>query len=125
MSDWMSREIVEGLQALLALRLSGAPAADTVVLTANIWERAFERRLGSNAIEAIDAPRIREGFLVQFPKLREWPAPADIIESMPPRPPRAALLEPQVSPEQHRENVKRFKAMWAELRSGFGPSARR
>jgi hypothetical protein len=117
--DWLRREVVEGLQALLALRLDRAPAADMIVLTANIWERAFERRLGTNAIEAIDAPRVREGFLVNFPKLREWPAPADIIESMPPRPPRPALPEPQVSDEQHRENVKQVKAMVEELFNGW------
>lgn len=125
MQDWLKREIVNGLQALIALRLNGAPAADMVVLTAEIWQLAFERKLGSHACEQVDAPRIREGFEAQFPKLREWPAPADIIETMPPRPPRATLPEPEVTPEQHQQNVKRFKAVMAELRASFGPSARR
>jgi hypothetical protein len=115
MSDWMKREVVEGLQALLALRLTGSPAADMVVLTANIWEQAFLRRLGKSAIEEVDAPRIREAFLVNFPKLKEWPAPADIIESMPPRPKRQALPEGDTTPERHRENVAKAKAMVADL----------
>ena len=117
--SWLKREVVEGLQALIALRLKGAPAADMVVLTAEIWQRAFERRLGKYAIEEVDASRIREGFMAQFPKLREWPAPADVIESMPPRPPRAALPEPQVTQEQHQENVRRVKTMLAELTAGW------
>jgi hypothetical protein len=117
--DWLRREVVEGLQALVALRLRGAPAADMVVLTAEIWEQAFEQRLGRHAIEAVDAPRIREAFRFQFPRLREWPAPADILESMPPRPPRPALPEPKVTEEQHRENVKRVKAMVGELLGGW------
>jgi hypothetical protein len=117
--SWLKREIVEGLQALLALRLDGAPAADMVVLTANIWEKAFEQRLGRNAVEEIDAPRIQEGFRFLFPRLRKWPAPADVLESMPPRPPRKALPEPEPTKAQHKESVKRVKTMVDELLSGW------
>jgi len=119
MQDWLKREVVEGIQALLALRLNGAPAADTVVLTANIWERAFERHLGRHAIEEVDAPRIREGFLAEFPKLSDWPAPVDIIRAMPPRRPRPALPQPESTPEQHKESVKRVKTMVSELIDGW------
>jgi hypothetical protein len=117
--DWLRNEVVEGLQALLALRLNGAPAADMVVLTANIWEQAFEQKLGRNAIEEVDAPRIRAGFRFLFPRLREWPAPADVIESMPSRPPRKALPEPVPTKAQHQESVKRVKTMVDELLSGW------
>lgn len=119
MQDWLKQEVVSGLQALIALRLNGAPAADTVVLTAEIWQLAFHRHLGKSAIEEIDAPRIREAFESQFPKLREWPAPAAVIAAMPPRPPRPALPVPDVTPEQHQANVTKVKHMLADLVAGW------
>ena len=34
---WLEREIARGLQGLIALRLSGAPADDSVTLTLDVW----------------------------------------------------------------------------------------
>lgn len=89
--DWIRGEVADGLQALLSLRLRNTPAEDMIELTADIWVQALALRVSA---ETIDAPRIREGFRLIFPRIREWPAPIDVIELMPPRPARAALPAP-------------------------------
>lgn len=91
--DWIKCEVGNGLQGLIALRLRNAPAEDMIELTADIWVESFAQRV---SIEGLDAPRIREGFRRIFPRIREWPAPIDVIELMPNRPVRQALPEPEV-----------------------------
>lgn len=108
--QWLVDEIADGLAALLALRLKNAPAEDTVELTADIWERAFSRRLGV-PVEALDAPRIREGFDRIFPTVREWPTPTEVFGLMPPRPPQKALPVP----EREGEPVEEVRSMVVEL----------
>lgn len=120
MADWIRAEIANGLQALLSLRLKNTPAEDMIELTADIWVQAFLHRLGTSTIECIDGPRIREGFRRIFGQIREWPAPIDVIERMPARPEREQLPPPQVTPEQHRENVTRVKGMFNDLLKSWG-----
>lgn len=119
---WLKREIASGLQALVALSLEGQPSADTLPLTADIWLKAMERRL---CIEAVDAERLRKAFLAFFPVAVRWPAPAQILELLPPRPERVKLPEPEVSAEQHAENVSRVKEMVARFMNSWGPKTTR
>lgn len=103
--DWIRIAVADGLEGLLALRLKNAPAEDMIELTADIWVHAFSRRV---SVESIDAPRIREGFMQIFPRIREWPAPLDVIELMPDRPPQPRLMAPDVSDEQWQRDRQRF-----------------
>ena len=64
---WLREVVGDGLQALIALALDNQPAAEILPLTADIWLRAIERASIGCDIEAIDAPRIREGFDRLFP----------------------------------------------------------
>lgn len=104
--QWIREEVGNGLQALLSLRLKNTPAEDMIELTADIWVQAFSETLGSWAVEELDAHRIREGFRKAFPKIREWPAPIDIIEQMPKR------SEPRQlpGPEPDEEAKQRIRA---------------
>lgn len=113
--EWIRAEVSDGLSILVSLRLKNTPAEDMIEITAGGWFIAFSHRLGSLASAQIDAPRIREAFRKTFPQVREWPAPVDVIERLPQRPAVAALPAPQVSEEQHRENVIKVKAMLAGL----------
>ncbi len=97
--DWIRREIADGLQALLSLRLKNTPAEDMIELTADIWVQAFSVKLGSWAVEELDAPRIREAFRQTFAKIREWPAPLDVIEKLPLRPEPRQLPQPEPNEE--------------------------
>ncbi|GFO67903.1 hypothetical protein GMLC_14820 [Geomonas limicola] len=120
MADWIKAEIAHGLQALLSLRLKNTPAEDMIELTADIWVRAFMHRLGRSSIEAIDAPRIQEGFAQTFPRVREWPAPVEVMDRMPARPERAKLPAPEPTAEQHQQSVERVKAMLNDLVQNWG-----
>jgi len=90
-ADWIEDEVISGLQALLALRLRNTPAEDIIGLTLNIWVGAFRREVYS---EGIDRQRIAEGFRRIFGRIREWPAPIDVIEQMPRRPISVVLAAP-------------------------------
>jgi hypothetical protein len=110
--DWVRAEVANGLQALLSLRLRNAPAEDMIELTADIWAQAFAARA---SVESLDAPRIREGFRRIFPRVREWPAPAEVLEKMPDRPPQPALPAPRMSDEEHAAISQRFQVMIDDL----------
>jgi hypothetical protein len=116
--DWINDAVMDGLSALIALRLKNTPAEDMIELTADIWVRAFRQRV---FIPEVDEPRIRAAFDRIFPRIREWPAPLDVIELMPVRPPQLALPAPVVSDEQHAENVARVKEMIARFMDSWGP----
>ena len=113
--DWLRREIGSGLQALLSLRLKDAPPAETITGTAEIWVRAFVARIGSTARGEVDAPRIRAAFCAIFPRIREWPAPIDVIELMPPRPPQPKLPEPEIPEEERQQKVQELKEIMEDL----------
>lgn len=116
---WLRREIKDGLQALVALALDNQPAAEILPLTADIWLRAIERASIGCDIEAIDAPRIREGFNRLFPNLRRWPVPAQLIELIPGRPERVRLAPPPLTDEQYAEGKRRVQAIIEQLTNGY------
>jgi len=119
---WVREVVGDGLSALLALRLKNTPAEDMIELTADIWVQAFRQRA---FIEEVDAPRIREAFRRIFPRIREWPAPLDVIELMPPRPERLKLPQPKVSDEEHAKNVARVRLMVESFLKNWGPETTR
>lgn len=82
-------ELLDGLQLMLALRLSGAPAADTVAATATAWEMALSH--GRAWDEAADQGRFQTAFRQMAAEMTWWPAPADLLARLPPRPPPKQL----------------------------------
>lgn len=94
--------------------------ADTLPEVVSAWELAF--RASHEAVaEKVDAPRFREAFKRVYPTLREWPAPADFLAALPPRPQRALLKElPPVSAEEREANLLRIRDLLASL---SGPKA--
>lgn len=80
--DWLRAEIVKGLQALLVLRLRGAPAADTVQAVANVWVAAIASR-PIHWVQERDAERLRTAFLTLTATAESWPAPSALISAIP------------------------------------------
>ncbi|WP_095157160.1 hypothetical protein [Pseudomonas sp. Irchel 3E13] len=78
---WLERELASGLMGLVALRLDGAPAADAITMTLDVWLVALSK--GSKREEHVDTPRIRKGFQTLFSTCERWPAPAALIRAMP------------------------------------------
>ena len=75
-------ELIGGLQMLLALRLSGSPAADTVAAMATAWEVALTA--GRKWNEQEDAGRFQTAFATLAGTIRYWPAPRDMLDVLPP-----------------------------------------
>lgn len=116
---WLKREIKDGMQALVALGLEGQPAAEILPRTADIWLLAIERSSCGCNIEAIDAPRIREGFARLFPDLRRWPVPAQLVEKIPARPVRQSLPDPPPTDEEREAGRLALKALREQLEGRF------
>lgn len=91
---WLCQAIIEGVQGLVALKLRGAPKADTLQTVANLWIVAVTSRPIAWD-EALDKPRIRQAFLDLSATAEYWPAPAQFLNALRPR---ADFQAPQINP---------------------------
>ncbi len=115
---WLERSLAEGLAALLALGLDGAPATDVVCRTADVWRLVLER--AGVRIEEVDARRVRAGFegLLRQPHKR-WPEPAALLACMPRRPDRQKLDEPPPSEADRAAAKAALSKLIADLSGGM------
>ena len=111
---WLEREIARGLQGLIALRLSGAPADDSVTLTLDVWLAAIES-LSANWNEQLDAERVRRAFRTLYRICDRWPPPKVFLDNLGNRDPPKALPPPQISEEQRKKNVALLREMMKKL----------
>ena len=111
---WLEREIARGLQGLIALRLSGAPADDSVTLTLDVWLAAIES-LSVNWNEQLDAERVRRAFRTLYRICDRWPPPKVFLDNLGNRDPPKALPPPQISEEQRKKNVALLREMMKKL----------
>ncbi len=111
-NDWLRQEIAAGLQALVAQNLKFSPAGDMIARNADIWHLALKKVC---FIEQIDAPRIRVGFERLFPEIKEWPAPAQLLEHMPRRLPQQSLPMPEPTEEDRRKGLEALSQLKAKM----------
>ena len=111
---WLEREIARGLQGLIALRLSGAPADDSVTLTLDVWLAAIES-LSVNWNEQLDAERVRRAFRTLYRICDRWPPPKVFLDNLGNRDPPKALPPPPISEEQRKKNVALLREMMTKL----------
>ncbi len=95
---WFERAILAGFQGLVTLRLDGAPPADAVNLTVDIWLVALTKNRQWD--EAQDAERIRETFESLFASCERWPSPARFLRDLKPRKLPPGLPKPERSQAQ-------------------------
>lgn len=81
---WFKDSIINGLQALLALRLRNAPSTETLEAVAKIWVATLRNRPISWDEEQ-DRARIQKAFMELAATRTHWPSPADFLSVMPPR----------------------------------------
>lgn len=74
--------VLDGLDRLLALGLSGRPAAADVQSTALAWIDALSMRSWD---DARDPRRIETAFRRLSATAQRWPAPAQLLDALPPR----------------------------------------
>lgn len=106
--DWLRWEIGIGLSALVAQSLKMQPGADMITKNADIWFVTLKKVC---TVEEVDGPRIRAGFERLFGRIGEWPAPKQLLELMPARPPRQALREPPISEEEHQRGLEKIRQL--------------
>lgn len=111
---WVEKQMARGLQGLIALRLPGAPAEDSVTLTLDVWLAAIESS-AANWQEATHAALIQQAFRTLYRTCDRWPAPRHFIEQMGNRGPPPALPRPAISESERRRNLARLEAMMEQL----------
>ena len=111
---WLEREIARGLQGLIALRLAGAPADDSVTLTLDVWLAAIECQ-AVTWNEQADAERIRRAFRTLYRICDRWPPPKVFLDNLGNRDPPPALPPPPISKEERKKNVARIQEIMKML----------
>lgn len=118
---WLKREIAAGVSGLLALRLDGAPAADSAIKTAEIWLIAMTK--GRDWNEAQDAPRIAKAFKTLFASCERWPPPALLLRELPVEPVEQRRIKQQRTEEQIRTGNKALDQLMAGMKRRANPDA--
>ena len=95
-APWFTGVIVSGLQRLAAMRLPSTPLDGDLRLAAAVWIAALWARRAWDAER--DAPRLEAAFLALASMARRWPAPAELLDYLPPRPQPPALPPPPPGP---------------------------
>ena len=82
--------ILAGLQNLMALRLRGSPAADTLEATAKAWILALTAKPVVWDAER-DTARMKKAFVTLMGNCETWPTPVAFYERLPPREQQKAI----------------------------------
>lgn len=112
--EWLQREVIAGLSGLVALRLDGAPAADAITHTLDIWLVALKKAQRWN--EETDGVRVRAAFETLFASCERWPAPAALIRAIPVRQNQQALPKPALTEEQRANGRRRIGEILGALK---------
>lgn len=111
---WLEREVARGLQGLIALRLAGAPADDSVTLTLDVWLVA----VGSLPVcwnEQLDVERVRRAFRTLYRICDRWPPPKVFLDNLGNRDPPKALPAPPIHPEIREKNRAKLREIMENL----------
>jgi hypothetical protein len=111
---WLRQEIGMAFQQMICLALDGAPAAEMLPLTAEMWVMT----IGFGMVEVLDRERVRDGFRQLYRKLKKWPQPVELSDVLPGRPKRSALAEPAISEVDHAEQSRKLQEIMNMLNKG-------
>ena len=111
---WLRQEIGMAFQQMICLALDGAPAAEMLPLTAEMWVMT----IGYGMCEDLDRERIRDGFRQLYRKLKKWPQPVELTDVLPGRPKRATIEEPPKSDADHAAGSQKFQDIMDMLNKG-------
>ena len=101
------------MKALMTLRLDGTPAADTIVMTRDVWIQVLWPVKQWD--ESFDAERIHQGFIQMMVNIDRWPAPKNLLSYLPPREKLPAIAPPKLSKAQRAKNMQRLREIVASI----------
>ncbi|MDY0213355.1 MAG: hypothetical protein RBR06_10160 [Desulfuromonadaceae bacterium] len=113
--DWLYSEIAKGLNTLRKAFLPFAPKfnVDSFKSTLFVWYQAFDLAIALRDQER-DAARISAAFALAASQLRAWPAPAEVIDLMPPSPASKALQKikmPEISAAEQERGLAMLRRL--------------
>lgn len=114
---WFVNTITSGIQTLACLGLPGAPPADVLAKTSQVWVRA----VWASPLrweEALDRKRLGEGFASLVISTDRWPAPAAYLRAIPRRPQPPALPAPSRRTPMPAAIRAKLAELVASMRSG-------
>jgi len=113
--DWLRDEVINGLQALLVLRLPNAPSHETTASLGSIWIAVIlSRPIAWDQQQ--DTLRVRRAFAELMATATRWPSPAEFLRSMSPRA-QQLKLAPPVSRSISHKNREILDALLTRLKS--------
>lgn len=106
--NWFEDAILDGLSQLFSLGLQGTPAAELAPITAKTWAKVlWKQPIGW--VEDADTWRIDSAFTMLMGRIDRFPAPRDLMFTMPERKKLTAIPAPKQSEEEMDANKKRLK----------------
>ncbi|OQY20102.1 MAG: hypothetical protein B6I36_02340 [Desulfobacteraceae bacterium 4572_35.1] len=106
--NWLRQEIGRGLATFIGVGRQGAPAVDTVIVTAGLWEDFL---IGKKVtILEVDQSRIQAGFKELLNNFEKWPEPKDLFARLPRRPERKKV-EAGLSDDDRAKGKAFFKGL--------------
>jgi len=115
--DWLRTSIADGLAAMVAMILDGAPGAEMICRTADTWHHVM---VGSCNIETLDSTRVKQAFSELLKAVEKWPEPKAIWAHMPRRPQQERLPEPPRSEEDCQTALQSLQEMRQRVAGGMG-----
>jgi hypothetical protein len=112
---WFRRTVADGLKILVALSLPNEPALDLMPATKKLWIHLLWNC--GKAWQQQDISRILEAFTRLATRVDRWPAPRQLLESLPPRPQPAAIAAPAVDRAAAKAHIQQIQAMLKGVRS--------
>ena len=115
MPEWAYNQMIEGLQKLLVLRLSGAPPADTVTALAAVWEEALTPYTWYYD-KGTDGRRLPQAFAAVVQAADKWVQPAHKIGVVPTLAPERLPAQVHQRPVPFRRGFRGFPFTFAHIR---------
>lgn len=92
---------------MLARCLDRAPAADDLSKVVGV----YHDDLVDHGLRDEDSERVAAAIASAGRMAERWPRPVDIIRHLPPKPKPLMLEEPQLTPDEVRENMRKVRAV--------------
>lgn len=108
--NWFEDAILDGLSQLFSLGLQGTPAAELAPITAKTWAKVLWKQPIGWVSDA-DAWRIDKAFTALMGRVDRFPAPKDLLTTMPERKEVLKIGRPKLSEAECAANLEKINQL--------------